>query len=155
MMFLNFAWPLVAVCDRGLCLCQNPATSHYISCLGSNAILIGHFILFTIRNTEKCWRALKSSLRSGCKCYVNAHLCSSHIPLCVRSRNACRPAHNSCSALTGGVQGLVSPSHLRPYLHVLRTNSKSDLKKGIASSGAWVRCPAEVPHRPNYINLYT
>lgn len=153
-MFLNFAWPLVAVCVRGLCLCQNLSTSHYISCPSSNATLIGHFILFTIRNVEKCWRTLKSSLRSGCKCHVNAHLPSSHIPVCVRGMNAPRPAHNSCSGMTGGMRGLVPPSHLRLYLHVLCTNSKSSLKKGIAFSGAWVRCPAEVPHRPNYINLY-
>lgn len=103
---------------------------------------------------EKCWRALKSSLRSGCKCCMNAHLHSSHIPVCVRSMNAHRPAHNSCSGVTGGMRGLVPPSHLKPYLHVLCPNSKSDLKNGIALSGAWVRCPAEVPHRLNYINLY-
>lgn len=153
-MFLNSARPFVATCARGLRLCLCFATSHHISCPGGNATLIGHFILFTIRNIEKCLRALKSSLRSGCKCHVNAHLHSSHIPVRKRSMNARRPAHNSCSGTLGGVWGLVPPSHLGPYLHVLCTNSKSDLKKGIALRGVWVRCPPEVPYMPNYINLY-
>lgn len=47
----------------------------------------------------------------------------------------------------------LSPHHISGPTSVF-SNSKSDLKKGIALRGVWVRCPPDVPYTANYINLY-
>lgn len=65
-------------------------SSHLNCCLSSKA-LIRHLILFALRNVGEHLRALKSSLRSGCKCYRKAQLPNSHIFVCMRSMNSCRP----------------------------------------------------------------
>lgn len=117
-------------------------------------MLLWLYILFYL--LKGAWKSVWELLRAVSGVVANAMwmlTCIVHTSLCVWGVGMLTGLPINCSGLPGGMRGLVPPSHLRPYLHVLCTNSESDLKKGIALHGAWVRCPPEVPHKPNYINL--